>query len=244
MLTLGVDLAAQASNTAFCFIEWRNGAAIVQDAGRGAGDDDLLEYVFRADKAGIDVPFGWPAAFVDAIAAHELDKPWPERDRLDLRFRATDRHVKERIGRWPLSVSSDLIAVPAMRAAALLWRLAEHGDPVDRSGLGKVVEAYPAGALAVWGFKSTGYKRVKGTDSRRALLSCFEVRTRRWLRLTAGVRTACQRSDDVIDALVASLVARAAALDLCEPIPEGDRRLARQEGWIALPERDSLDKLA
>ena len=49
---------------------------------------------------------------------------------------------------------------------------------------------------------------------------------------------------DMLDALVAALVARAAAVGCCEPIADADGRLARQEGWIALPQSDSLARLA
>ena len=37
-----------------------------------------------------------------------------------LRFRATDKDIRKRLGKWPLSLSTDLIALPAMRAMALL----------------------------------------------------------------------------------------------------------------------------
>ena len=56
----------------------------------------------------------------------------PEARRL-LRYRLTDRRFAE-TGRWPLSVSTDLIGVPALRAAAIQRRLVEEGLVVDRSG--------------------------------------------------------------------------------------------------------------
>src|SRR5207253_2236918 len=76
-----------------------------------------------------------------------------------LRFRATDFAVHERTGRWPLSVSSDLIAVPALRAARLFGA---H----DRSGAGVLVEVYPAAALRIWGFSTRGYKGPRGGAAR------------------------------------------------------------------------------
>ena len=48
----------------------------------------------------------------------------------------------------------------------------------------------------------------------------------------------------MLDALVAALVARAAVIGCCEPIPPGDRALAMEEGWIALPRSGSLADLA
>ncbi|MDA7640078.1 hypothetical protein N8787_00435 [Opitutaceae bacterium] len=51
-----------------------------------------------------------------------------------MRFRATDKGIRKRLGNWPLSVSTDLIALPAMRAKALLNRHAVK----DKSGGEKV----------------------------------------------------------------------------------------------------------
>lgn len=244
MITLGVDLAAQDSNTAYCFIEWKNDAAHVNEAGSGASDDDLLECFSRADKVGIDIPFGWPKSFVGAVTAHQEGKPWPLLGRHTLRYRATDVVVRKRVGRWPLSVSSDLIAVPTFRAAALFSRLTERGKTVDRTGRGRLVEVYPAGALAIWGFRSKGYKKAKGKENRLDLLDNLLARTAPWLKLSELVHEACRKSDDVLDALVASLVARASARGFCEAIPDTEEGLAATEGWVALPLAGALDQLA
>ena len=50
-------------------------------------------------------------------------------------------------------------------------------------------------------------------------------------------------NDNCLDSLVAALVARAAALDLCEPIPREHRDDARVEGWIHVPLAGSLARL-
>lgn len=34
----------------------------------------------RADKVGIDVPFGWPDAFVSAVRGYGQFQPWPASD--------------------------------------------------------------------------------------------------------------------------------------------------------------------
>ncbi len=243
MITLGIDFAAQDSNTAFCFIEWENDVAHVHEAGSGTSDDDLLKCFCRAEKVGIDIPFGWPNNFVEAVTAHHEGRPWPSLDRESLRYRTTDFVVKERIGRWPLSVSSDLIAVPTLRAAALFFKLAALGEAVDRTGRGRLVEVYPAGALAVWGFRSKGYKKAKGKENRFVLIDDLVARTAPCLKLSRTVHDACRRSDDVLDALVASLVARACARGLCEVVPEAVEGLAATEGWVALPRATTLDLL-
>ena len=120
MVTLGVDLASQPKRTATCLILWGLGSARVESLSLGATDADLHTLFGRADKIGIDAPFGWPAPFTRAIAAYSAETVWPSTDVPHLRFRRTDEVAREKLGRWPLSVSTDLIAVPAMRAVRLL----------------------------------------------------------------------------------------------------------------------------
>jgi hypothetical protein len=204
----------------------------------------LLTLIAAADKVGIDVPLGWPDEFVRFVSAHQRGAPVSIVDRAVLRPRKTDRFVEAHTKRWPLSVSADRIAVPAMRAAQLLAALAERGEPADRSGSGRVVEVYPATALVVWNFKATGYKRQKGHAARCALLANLAAQTAGWLVLSPPVEAACQASDDVLDAIIASLVAPAAARGLSEPISPADRERAQREGWIALPIAGRLAGLA
>lgn len=244
MITLGIDLASQPPGTGACAIEWRNGRARVLEVVCGLDDDAVLERVAGADKVGLDVPFGWPEAFVAAVARFHAGGAWPETAVTALRYRETDRVVAARTGRWPLSVSTDLIGVPTFRAARLLARLAAEGLVVDRSGAGRLVETYPAAALRLWGLASTGYKRREGRASLLALARELTRRTRSWLDFDAAARRRCRASDDALDAVVAALVARAAALGLCEGPPPHLAAIAAREGWIALPAPDALDRLA
>ena len=69
--------------------------------------------------------------------------------------------MREKLGRWPLSVSSDRIAMPTTRAVRLLAETAASGETIDRSGGGRFVEVYPAAALSVWRFPSRGDKGAK-----------------------------------------------------------------------------------
>ena len=243
MLTLGVDLASQPKPTASCLIRWSSTSALVEKLSMGATDSDLHELFGRADKIGIDAPFGWPTCFSRAIANYSDSTVWPAVDVSQLRFRRTDEVVKEKLGRWPLSVSSDLIAVPAFRAVRLLAQAAATGEAIDRGGSGRFIEAYPAAALAVWGFPSRGYKGSKGARVRSQLVSEFAKEPKAWLTLSNEDWSQCRMSDDLLDALVAALIARKAAIGCCEPIPPADRGLATQEGWIAVPQSNSLEKL-
>jgi hypothetical protein len=249
MQTLGIDLASDVANTAYCVLEWAGATAEVRELGVGkeshrpADDDGLLELHGQADVTGIDCPFGWPTAFLAFLCA--VSRPtgeplpeWSERQRDDLRFRSTDLRVHGLTGRWPLSVSSDLIAVAALRCQGLLTRM----GVTDRSGDGRVYEVYPAVALKQWGFPSTGYKKVKGKPMREKLVGNLLAKAR-WLRAGENHRRTLVASDDALDALIASLNARAARLGLTLSPEPDEHRDAVREGWIAIPEKGSFERL-
>jgi predicted nuclease with RNAse H fold len=239
--TLGIDLAAQPANTSACTIEWGPGRPLVSQLRSGLNDQALLEAITGADKVAIDAPFGWPDEFVEAMSAHRNRAGWPgsgeDQDlyRFRLSFRATDRRLIEQGARRPLSVSTDLIGVVAMRAAYLLDRLAAFGEAVDRAGSGKVVEAYPAPALNTWGLSSTGYKSRVGAARLPQLLSQLEQGLGS-LEMTISQRELAGTDHNSFDALVCALVARAAALGLTQPPEPGDEAdRATREGWIHVP---------
>lgn len=261
MLTLGVDLSADARKTAACLIAWQAGEARVQRPVLGLKDGALLDLMAGGnghpapDWVGIDAPFGWPAPFVAAIRAWQEGGPWAAPDaaaRVSLRYRATDLHC-EGVSRRALSVSTDRIGVTAMRCATLLTALAQRRGldrPLDRAGADRVVEVYPGAALPLWSDEEQGAlldpQGYKGDDDtkRQALLQAL-LETAPWLVLDADTRALCERNDDALDAVLASLITRAAALGRTIPpqTPE-HREAARQEGWLHLPERASLAGLA
>jgi predicted nuclease with RNAse H fold len=248
VITLGIDLASQDKGTASCVVEWRTGEARVQTPRCPQSDEELLEAVEAADVAGIDIPLGWPDDFVKVVAGYHAGQPWPDVTPASLCYRATDVYIEQRLRaldhwRRPLSVASDRIAIPAMRAARLLTRLAERGFDVDRSGAGRLVEAYPGAALEVWGLPSRGYKGTKGAAVRAGIFAELERRTSTWLRLDAITRQSCCGSDHALDALVCALIARAEKLELCQRPPVIHAERAAREGWIALPDVGALDRL-
>jgi predicted nuclease with RNAse H fold len=244
MVTLGIDLAAEPKSTAGCAIEWSDRRASVRWVSTGLVDDEILRRASSADVIGIDAPFGWPTYFVEAIVAHHAGKRWPvaqwdKPSRRRLRLRATDERVHERTGITPLSVSSDALAIPATRCARLIDRLGVQ----DRSGDGRVHEVYPAAALYAWGLRWKGYK---GRENAAALADLFAIlrKRARWLEISAEDAKRCGQCDHVFDALIASLVARAAVVGHTLKPTADELPMARVEGWIALPSEDSLEELA
>ena len=249
MITVGIDLASQDDATASCRVEWIGGEARVSPPRWPQTDEELIAAVEAADFAGIDIPFGWPDAFVQALAAYQAGGAWPDVVPAEFCYRVTDRRVEQRlmergIRRRPLSVASDRIAIPAMRAARVLTRVAARGKSVDRTSAGWLIEAYPAAALAIWGLPSRRYKGKEFATERKQLFEALQEKTHTWLRLDRLVCSTCCASDHALDALIAALIARAAALGLCEPPPPEHAAVAAREGWIALPAPDALDRLA
>lgn len=245
MRVIGIDLSAQPLKTFACILD-DAGADLVASVTAGCDDGELRRLAAGCRRVAIDAPFGWPDEFVDAVVAHRAMQPWPAPSggdpaayRAALSFRATDRVVSQT--RRPLSVSTDKLGVTAMRCAALLDRWSSEGA-VDRSGGGRFVEVYPAGALVRWGLSAAGYK---GSD--RTPLTDLLARVREALPQLAfsdGSASLCASNDDAFDALVAALVARAAGLGLTGGPPEAHRETARREGWIHLPAWGSLRLLA
>lgn len=236
MITVGVDLAASPRNTAACEIHWGAGRAVVERVHAAVDDPTflaLLRHLPADGRLGLDCPLGWPMAFVAAVRAHHDHEPWPAHgagdDRGHLLWRATDRCVRTRLGRWPLSVSTDRIGVTALRAAYLLDAWQAEGGAVDRSGLtGPVVEVYPAVARRVW--------ELGPVRSISELETCLPLRFR-----DPATRRACETVEHAFDALAAALVARAAALRRTTPPPPELRDVAAIEGWIHVPDCSPAD---
>jgi Protein of unknown function (DUF429) len=242
--TAGIDLSSQDAKTASCVINWSGGGAWVSALEVGVTDEAISGLLSddNVAKTGLDVPFGWPMAFADAVFHHSKDGDWPSgyrhADIRAFRFRRTDIHVWRQTGLWPLSVSTDRIGIPTMRAAALL-----SAGRVPLDGSGRAVEVYPAAALRQWDLPYKRYKATNHRDERVGLLAQVVAATRDWLSIPTQFHALCEHSDDAFDALIAALVARAAALKEVIAIPDAERGAASREGWIHIPKSGSLSML-
>ncbi|MFF7682601.1 DUF429 domain-containing protein [Microbacterium sp. NPDC007973] len=240
MRTVGVDLAAGAPGTALAEITWTRDRAVLERLDIGMTDADIVASV-RSGEAwlGVDCPLGWPDAFVDFIGAHHAATDpllGPVEGHADWRrplvYRHTDHVVRERIGRWPLSVSTDRLGVTALRGAGLLRRLAAVGFPVDRAAEGRLFEVYPGGSLRLWGFDTAGYR----VDAARRAILLDALRERAPWFDVGGFAPLAVRKADAFDAVIAALATRAGALgQFPSPAPEM-LAVARREGWVVLPD--------
>ena len=224
-----------------------------------------------AHALAIDAPFGWPEFINTHLGEYAARGVWPLRPddedaedwtRRLFRIRETDRAVRRLlldrnppVKLWPLSVSSDFIAVCAWRCAALLHQQAQRqGHEFDRTGeRSRVFEVYPAAALANWGLPFKGYKpgSAKSDKTKRARVKREEIADALasrapWLRFQdhADLRYDLVDNDDLLDAFISALAARRLSNRTDGP-PESDKqqRLASREGWIHVPDERSLGQL-
>jgi predicted nuclease with RNAse H fold len=228
MITLGIDLSSQPKDTAACLIHWHaDGRILAHEPVLHCDDPTLDALIHQADAIGIDAPLGWPETFVNATRQWTATLWHDPEFQKKLRLRLTDRFVHAQTQLTPLSVSTDRIALPAMRAMALLARQ----GVTDRSGGdGRFFEVYPAGSLKQWGLSFRNYKGPDHLPARHTLLSAL----RRALPLL-NIPGSCADTDHAFDAFIAALTTRVAATgNSLQPAP-AQINTARREGWIHLP---------
>lgn len=241
---MGVDLAAEPAGTALAILEWSHGSAEVVTVETGVTDEDICDQIVGVAKIGIDCALGWPKEFVEFVTRYSQsdsatwsfsgDIQW----RRSVAYRETDRVVRQKTGKWPLSVATDRLGLTAMRAAGLLSRLSETGVTIDRTGAGMVAEVYPGASLRRWGFDTSGYRT--SPEIRQELISHIQT-IHSWLNLNT-FSSLMRDSADAFDAVIAGCAARAAALNKYDLPSPSIYQLAQQEGWIVLPE-GSFDSL-
>ncbi len=241
MRTLGVDLAAAAKKTAAAVVEWADGKARLAHLSLDVGDEEIVRLFAASDMTGIDCPLGWPDAFLPFIAGHLASDAGPvlEHDGIEgrrlLAYRDTDRFVTGKTGLIPLSVSADRLAHPAMRCAVIQAKIARDAGAQARDGSGRLAEVYPAASLKGWGIHARGYKGRGAPETARLSAALADLTLKApWLDL-AGHRDDLAASDDMFDALIASLTARAVSLGRTLRPDAGHAAAARSEGWIHLP---------
>lgn len=228
--TIGVDLAAQSTETAACVVDWgtkRNPKVRAVSVQWPADDDYLVDLITKRlpqARVGIDCPFGWPTSFAVQLHRWSTGADWELEYSTKLRLRLTDRLVRRAVkGSKPASVSASWLGATAMHCARLLTKLADSGVEIDRSGTtGRVVEVYPAVARRRWAI-------VDGYATGSWIPSWLEIEQADRAKITAPREGHCR------DALLAALVARAATIGQTRRPSRRQKALANVEGWIHVP---------
>lgn len=205
----------------------------------GVTDERAVDLAAHVDFVGIDAPFGWPRAWAAAVARHRPGEPFDaDGTPAALTRRETDLWVAANTGIHPLSVAANLIGATAIRCARLIHAI---GKPID-AGLSPraalTSEVYPAVALLRWGLPHRLYKGRSHQVARTDLVGSIVARGLP-VTLAHAHRRALEASDDALDSLVCSLVARAVAIGLTDDAPPALRDAAAAEGWIRIPSSGS-----
>ena len=234
----GIDLAAEAKFTGLATVATDNSSIRVEALAVSVTDEQIIHAVTTAEGTGVDVPVGWPKAFIDFIHHHgnqalvapdDTGGAW----RRTLALRTTDIDLHRRTGLTPLSVSANLIAYPAFRWAGIEARLRDQGVDVSRDGSGAIAEVYPAAALYRWGIPHRGYKGRKHQAVRAEVIQAISARFDQldW----NGFDALALAEDDALDAVISALVRYQIFRGQCEGPPAHLQDIARTEGWIWVP---------
>lgn len=179
----------------------------------------------------LDSPLGWPEPIGRELALHRAGGPLGTP--IDAMFRrATDRFIRERLGKQPMEVAADRIARTAHAALGLLESLRTiTGRPITLAwgaadlaghpGAIRAIEVYPAATLRAHGYRKGEHPRQTDEQTILALLA-------ERLSLPQGADQI--QSRHAIDA-AACVLAGADFLSGAAPGPS-DLSLAMIEGWI------------
>ncbi|MCH7491654.1 MAG: DUF429 domain-containing protein [Gemmatimonadetes bacterium] len=150
---VGVDFASSPKKTWAAFGEVSNAGRLrINEVRGGLEDKDLVAVSKEGHRViAIDAPFGWPDRFVSFVSDHHQGKRPRVVESDDFQLRVTDRLIHRRLGKRPLSVSTDKLGVAAHRITNLLRSFTTCDVPPLWS-TGKrteVIEVYPAATLLV-----------------------------------------------------------------------------------------------
>jgi hypothetical protein len=214
---------------------------VVEHAELGVSIDALVDTVSQAvhdserTLLALDAPLGWPSALGTALAPHRAGESISASAQ-ELFLRQTDLFVRRVSGKRPLEVGADRIArtarsalglVDAVRSASRKALAMAWSPEFDESGL---IEVYPAATLLARGLPSSRYKRPDQRDVREQILAGLAGE----LEFDSVQREHFCSHADVLDAAICLVAGADFLRGRC--LPPTDRALAREEGWIWIPD--------
>ena len=229
ILLLGIDCATQPAKTGIALGVVDEGRVCIRQcavASRTRSAASMaVEWLAHADQVviALDAPLGWPRPLAASLIGHRAGQGLPTEAQV-LFARATDRAIRERLGKQPLEVGANLIARTAVAALALLDELRElTGRPIPLAW--EVLEAEPWRAIEVY---PAATRIAHGAPDRGGCLEGLG----RALDCRA-VEPAHLAKADAVDACVCVLAA--ADFLLGRSVPPDDLETAVVEGWIWAP---------
>jgi predicted nuclease with RNAse H fold len=243
---VGVDLAATPQKTGVCVLEGSTVVSILRGStSEGTHPDWITPYCAGADVVAVDVPFGWPKPFTEALAGYLVgDRMGLDKNRY--RLRKTDFWIKENFPPLnPISVSTDKIGVTAIVGTLLLNALSSDFalSPTESQADRSVIEVYPAVSLLAWGLPFRGYKNgEEASRMRRAILR--KLQHEFGLDLAERQSEVLAASEHCLDALIAALTAQEYARGAVFAPEDPQDDTLKTEGWIWAPDRLSAHSTA
>jgi hypothetical protein len=247
MFIIGVDSSSQEEHTGLAFGSIDKGIISIDRVCMGVQDsivDELAHMILEKSSPiliAIDSPLGWPAVLGAQISRHMAGVPL-RGDSKTLFYRHTDLIVKSEIGKLPLSVAADKIALVAKATLDHIHELrkktkmripiATTQGEIDETS---IIEVYPAATLKQHGYPYSKYKTPKNIALRREMVKQLGTQIN-----LGSVKNYLIKNDNLVDAVICILAASDFISRTCispEDYSIKDKThdyptMARKEGWI------------
>ena len=237
MKLVGIDLSADPKKTGVCVLEDDAVVCVRRGSATARHPDWLVDHCARAEIVAVDVPFGWPKPFAEALTGYEIGVSL-DRDRRRYLRRVTDAFVTETLPQslprevrppTPFAVAADKLGVTAMVGTILLNALS--GDfqlsPRENYTRPAVIEVYPAASLWAWGLPHRNLETSVILESLQRVFG-FKIREANRENLLG--------SRHCFDALVAALTAQEyVGGNTFDPPEHVSEDTLKVEGWIRIP---------
>jgi predicted nuclease with RNAse H fold len=267
MRVAGIDWATEPKNRAMVVINYRDDNLVVERIVSPLDDLSVQEACTSQEYVvvAVDIPFGWPSEFAGFVQEWSPIQPCCEEvpQSLPFRYRQTELVVNGTLNKWPLSVSSDRIALGArlwchlMMTGGLIERVDVLGNVHEDTPT--IIEVYPAATL--WAFRQHNLtdedhiKRYKKSIAIRkqlvqSLKRAFQIGMGQGVDETQIVSPRVRKNgetreddSDKTDAFICALTALVYAGRISEwavrtPQTDQESQAAKAEGWIFFPEAE------
>lgn len=227
---LGIDCVTDPRKTGIALGELHNGVVRILHCTTGSRrltpSSIVIDWLKDYDEAliALDAPLGWPRALGNCLTVHKAGLPIKAKAD-ELFRRATDIEMRERLGKLPLEVGANLIAITAVAALDLLDQIRQltgRSIPLawqqEETERWRAIEVYNAATRIGHGASDVGGSLV-GLEG---------------LVDYSAVQPEVMQSKDAVDAVVCSL--GAADFLLGRAIGPLNHETSVLEGWIWAPD--------